>query len=68
MASRRKSSRAVAQAEGLSVALFLPLATIFLLAAMLLLSACNTMQGLGRDVETAGETLTGTSEEVEEEM
>jgi entericidin B len=32
--------------------------TIYALAcAMLLLAGCNTMQGLGKDIEKAGETI-----------
>ena len=43
------------------------MATLFLLAAMTLtVSGCNTMEGLGEDVSTAGETLTGTAEDVED--
>lgn len=37
-----------------------------LLAAMLALSACNTVSGLGRDVEAAGETLSDTAEDVQD--
>ena len=37
-----------------------------LLAAMLTLSACNTVSGLGRDVESAGETLSDTADDVRE--
>jgi predicted small secreted protein len=43
------------------------LATLFLFAAMTLtVSGCNTMSGLGEDVSTAGETLSGTAEDIEE--
>ena len=43
------------------------LATLFLLAAMTLtVSGCNTMAGLGEDVSTAGQTLSGTAEDIEE--
>ena len=68
MLRRTESSAAATKAEAVSPAGFLPLTTALLLAAMVALSACNTMEGLGRDVETAGETLTGTAEETEEEM
>lgn len=32
-----------------------------LLAAALLVSACNTVSGIGRDLEAAGEAVTGAS-------
>ena len=32
-----------------------------LLAATLLVSACNTVAGVGRDLEAAGEAVTGAS-------
>lgn len=32
-------------------------------ASALLVSACNTMSGLGRDVEAAGRAVTGTAED-----
>lgn len=32
------------------------------------LSACNTARGIGQDIQAAGRAITGTSEEVEEEM
>ena len=34
-----------------------------LLAATLLVSACNTVAGVGRDLEAAGEAVTGASNE-----
>jgi entericidin B len=36
--------------------------------AMLLLAACETIEGAGRDVQTAGEAITDTSQEVQQEM
>jgi entericidin B len=36
--------------------------------AMLLLSACETIEGAGRDVQTAGEAITDSSQEVQQEM
>lgn len=33
-------------------------------AAALLVSACNTMAGLGKDVQAAGKAVTGTAEDV----
>ncbi|HET6521240.1 MAG TPA: entericidin A/B family lipoprotein [Geminicoccaceae bacterium] len=46
------------------MARFFPIAAMLLVAAALLLSACNTMRGLGEDVSTAGDTLSETSEDV----
>jgi predicted small secreted protein len=37
-----------------------------LLAAIVTLSACNTVEGLGRDVESAGETVTDTAEDAQD--
>jgi predicted small secreted protein len=34
----------------------------------LLTSGCNTMRGMGEDVEAAGGAMAGTAEETEEEM
>lgn len=31
------------------------------IAGALLVSACNTVEGVGRDVESAGETVAGTA-------
>ena len=42
------------------------LVTGLLLASLLMLSACNTVSGLGRDVESAGETLSETAEDAKE--
>lgn len=36
--------------------------------AILALSACQTMQGAGRDISSAGQTLTQESERVEQGM
>lgn len=33
-------------------------------AAALFVSACNTVQGLGRDVEAAGKAVTSTADDV----
>jgi predicted small secreted protein len=35
----------------------------FLLAAPLMVSACNTMAGLGKDLGAVGDALTGAAEE-----
>jgi predicted small secreted protein len=42
--------------------------TIFLLITLTTLAACNTMSGVGRDIEAAGEAITGTSEKTKEKM
>ena len=42
----------------------LPLA----LGLALMTSACNTMRGMGEDVEAAGGAMSGTAEETEEEI
>jgi predicted small secreted protein len=41
---------------------------ILLGAALLALSACNTMQGMGRDVSTAGNAMTDTAQDAENGM
>jgi entericidin B len=38
------------------------------ICAVLLLAGCETIQGAGRDVQSAGQTITGTSQEVQQEM
>jgi predicted small secreted protein len=43
--------------------------TIFAsICAVLLLAGCETIQGAGRDVQTAGEAITDSSQEVQQEM
>lgn len=37
-----------------------------LLAALLLLSGCNTVSGFGRDVESAGESISDTADDVKD--
>lgn len=39
-----------------------------LIAAVITLSACNTFQGMGRDVEAAGEAISGTATKTKEKM
>lgn len=41
---------------------------LFLLLAAVSLSACNTFQGIGRDVEAAGEAISGTASKTKEKM
>lgn len=38
------------------------------LLGMASLSACNTVEGVGRDISAAGSTLAGTAEETQEEI
>jgi predicted small secreted protein len=38
------------------------------LCAFLALAACNTMEGMGEDVSTAGQSITGTANDVEDDM
>ena len=41
---------------------------IALFFMMSVLSGCNTMRGMGEDVEAAGGAMSGTAEDVEEDM
>jgi entericidin A len=41
---------------------------VLLVAGALLLGACQTVEGFGRDVGTAGETLADTAEDTREQM
>ncbi|MFW0777447.1 MAG: entericidin A/B family lipoprotein [Rickettsiales bacterium] len=41
---------------------------ILLMFAIPALSACNTVKGIGEDVEAAGEAITDTSEKTKEKM
>lgn len=38
------------------------------LAALLALSACSTMEGVGRDVEQGGEAISGTANDAQDAM
>ncbi len=42
--------------------------TILMLVALSTLSACNTFEGLGKDVQNAGEALTGTAQKAKDEL
>ncbi len=44
------------------------IAVPFMCMAALMLAACNTVEGVGRDVEAAGESIQDTSQEVEEDL
>jgi entericidin B len=39
-----------------------------LLGAVLMLAGCETIKGAGRDVQTAGQVITGTAQEVERQF
>jgi entericidin B len=39
-----------------------------LLCAVMLLGGCETIKGAGRDVQTAGQVITGTAQEVERQF
>lgn len=39
-----------------------------LLAALVALSACNTVKGMGEDIEAAGETISGTADKTKDKM
>lgn len=41
---------------------------ILKLAMLAALSACNTMEGMGRDIKATGEAISGTAEKTKEEM
>ena len=40
----------------------------FLLGVPMLVSACNTMEGMGRDIGAAGGAISDTAEDTEEEI
>ncbi|MDX2113357.1 MAG: entericidin A/B family lipoprotein [Alphaproteobacteria bacterium] len=42
--------------------------SILALLILTTLAACNTMSGVGKDIEAAGEAITGTSEKTKEKM
>lgn len=37
-------------------------------AALLLLAACNTVEGMGRDIRGAGEAISGSAQKTKENM
>ena len=41
---------------------------MLVLGLMLMLGACNTMSGAGEDVEAAGDAMSDTAEDVEDDM
>ena len=44
------------------------LAALFIMLVIGVLAGCNTMQGLGKDIERGGEKLQGTAQDVKEKM
>ncbi len=44
------------------------LAALFLMLVIGGLAGCNTMEGLGKDIERGGETLQGTAKDVKQKM
>lgn len=41
---------------------------VLLVASLLALSACNTVQGVGRDVSTAGKAVSDTAADVQDRL
>lgn len=41
--------------------------SIGLLAALVLLTACNTVEGAGRDIESAGDTIADTAKDAKDD-
>jgi predicted small secreted protein len=41
---------------------------LVLLATLSTLTACNTFQGIGQDIEAAGEAISGTAEKTKDKM
>jgi entericidin B len=46
----------------------MPRIILALVAAVLTLAGCNTLQGAGRDISTAGDAITGEATEAERAM
>ena len=44
------------------------LATLAVILSLGMLSGCNTMHGLGKDIERGGEKLQGTAKDTQERM
>jgi entericidin B len=41
---------------------------LVLLGLLLAVAGCNTISGIGQDVEAAGEAITGTAEDTKDEL
>lgn len=44
------------------------LAVVALAAPVLAIAACNTIEGMGQDIQAAGEAITGTAKDTKEEI
>lgn len=42
--------------------------TSLLLVTLFMLTACNTFQGIGKDIEATGEAISGTAEKTKDKM
>lgn len=42
--------------------------TILMLITLTALAACNTFEGMGKDITNAGEALTGTAKKAKDEL
>ncbi|CAA7613977.1 entericidin A/B family lipoprotein [Magnetospirillum sp. UT-4] len=62
----RKRAKAVAHRQAVPFAA--PLAVLMLAAAILALPGCNTVSGVGEDIEAAGRGLDQTSESTQEKL
>ena len=68
MLQRVESPRAEADVATSPSERLLPFAMMLVMAGGLLLSGCNTIGGMGEDVEAAGGAVSDTAEDVEESM
>lgn len=41
---------------------------VLIIGLLLTLAACNTVSGIGQDIEAAGDAISGTAEEAKEEL
>jgi entericidin B len=61
-------ARADATAQSLTWPAFWLLSALLLLLGMTTLSGCNTISGMGKDVEAAGQATSDTAEKTKEKM
>jgi entericidin B len=61
-------TRAYVSAQKLTLPAVWLLSALVLLLGMSTLSACNTVSGMGKDVEAAGHATSDTAEETKEKM